>query len=125
MKEYLGGVISLFSKVIDHQVCYLAFSWHAGKLYDEYKLNVVYKMQQYNNEFIGVASVCFIADLSVIGISVNLLISAPLFLMTFFFCKINIKNVIRFVQRGFIFASNFSTLQGCNSNCDQAMQLQL
>ncbi len=34
MKEYLGDVISLFSKVVDHQqVCYLG---HAGNLYDEH-----------------------------------------------------------------------------------------
>ena len=36
VKEYLGGVISLFSIVMDHQqVCYLG---HAGNLYDEHKL---------------------------------------------------------------------------------------
>ena len=37
VKEYLGGVISLFSKVVDHQqVCYLSFF---SNLYDEHKLN--------------------------------------------------------------------------------------
>ena len=53
----------------------------------------MYKMQQYNNEFIGAAilpsvSVCFIANISVIGISVNLLIGAPLNLYTMLSTKI-------------------------------------
>ena len=50
-------------------------------------------MQQYNNEFIRAAisasvSVCFIANISVIGISVNLLIGTPLNLYTMLSTKL-------------------------------------
>ena len=47
VKEYLGGVISLFSKVVDHQqVCYLSFF---SNLYDEHKLNAEMLCIKYNN----------------------------------------------------------------------------
>ena len=110
VKKYLGGMIFLFSKAVDHQVCYPE---HAGKLYDEHKLNAEMLCLKCNSTITNsleqlyrhcMVSVCFIADILVIGISVNLFISVLLVInydLVFIvgkMCWRNILNVLTFVK---------------------------